>query len=39
MSYNCETAAFGIRAAGVISLLTVHFPVLILGNSGMLLTS
>jgi hypothetical protein len=30
---------FGIRAVGEVSLLAVSFPVLILGNSGMLLTS
>jgi hypothetical protein len=39
LSSGCETAGFGIRAAGEVSLLAVRFPVLILGNSGMLLTS
>jgi hypothetical protein len=39
LSSGCETAGFGIRVARVISLLVVSFPVLILRNSGMLLTS
>jgi hypothetical protein len=39
LSSGCKTAGFGIRAVGVISLLAVYFPVLILGNSGMLWTS
>ena len=39
LSSSCETVGFGIRAARVISLLVVRFLVLILGNSGMLLTS
>ena len=38
LSSGCEIASFGIRAAGVISLLTDRFPVLILDNLGMLLT-
>ena len=36
---GCETTGFGIRAAREVSLLAVRFPMLILGNSGMLLTS
>ena len=36
---SCEIAVFRIGAAGKVSLLAVRFPVLILGNSGMLLTS
>ena len=39
LSYDCETKGFGIWASRVISLLAVYFPVLILGNSGMLLMS
>ncbi len=39
MSSSCEIEGFGIRVARVISLLAVRFPVLILGNSGMLLMS
>ena len=39
LGFDYETASFGIRAAGVIYFLVVHFPVLVLGNSGMLLTS
>ena len=38
LSSGCEIVGFGIRAAIVISLLAIHFPVLILGNSGMPLT-
>uniref|UniRef100_A0A2N9H9F2 Uncharacterized protein n=1 Tax=Fagus sylvatica TaxID=28930 RepID=A0A2N9H9F2_FAGSY len=39
LSFDCETEGFGITAAGEISLLAVHFPVLILNNSRMLLMS
>ena len=39
LSSSCKIVGFGIRATGEISLLTVRFPVLILGNSGMLLMS
>jgi hypothetical protein len=39
MSSGCETASFRMRVVGVISLLAVRFPVLILGNSRVLLTS
>jgi hypothetical protein len=39
LSFVYETAGFGIMAAGEVSLLAVRFPVLILGNSDMLLTS
>jgi hypothetical protein len=39
LSSGFKTACFRIWAARVISLLAVCFPVLILGNSGMLLTS
>jgi hypothetical protein len=39
MISGCETTGFKIRVAEVIYLLAVHFSVLILGNSGMLLTS
>ena len=39
LSFGCETASFGMRVVGVISLLVVRFPVLILGNSRVLLTS
>jgi hypothetical protein len=39
LSSGCDTTGFKIRAAGEISLLAICFPVLILGNSGMLLTN
>jgi hypothetical protein len=39
LSSSYEIANFRIRAAREISLLAVHFSMLILGNSGMLLTS
>jgi hypothetical protein len=39
LSSSYETTGFGIRAAEEISLLAVRFLVLILGNSGMLLSS
>ena len=39
LSFDCETEGFGITTAGEISLLAVHFPVLILDNSRMLLMS
>ena len=39
LSSGCETAGFGIQVAGEISLLAVHFPVLFLGDSSMLLMS
>ena len=38
LSSGNKTAGFGIRAAGEIFLLEVHFPMLILDNLGMLLT-
>ena len=39
MSFSCKTAGFGIGVAREVSLLADHFPVLILGNSGMLFSS
>ena len=39
LSFDFGTTGFGIGAAGEVSLLAVCFPVLILGNSDMLLTS
>jgi hypothetical protein len=39
LSSGHETAVFGIRAARVISLLAIRFPVKIPGNSEMLLTN
>ena len=38
LSSSCETAGYRIRVAEGISLLAVYFPILTLGNSGMLLT-
>ncbi len=38
LSSDNETVGFGIRAAGEIFLLAVHFLMLILDNLGMLLT-
>ena len=39
LSSRCETVGFVIRAAGEVSLLAISFLVLILGISGMILTS
>jgi uncharacterized membrane protein len=39
LSFGCNTVGFRIGAVGEVSLLAVRFPVLILGNSSMLLTS
>ena len=39
LSSGQEIAVFGIRAARVISLLAIYFPVKIPGNSEMLLTN